>query len=120
MTALIWIGKAISHLPEDGVFESVFFHQLNVNICTNLKQYEEAIRSLKINVVTLRFVVEDLHWQNGEASLGEGRTIYAEGVRCSLSEVGRSAIILLNLVNPSVVPRVQSIVNALVKLTKQL
>jgi len=118
--ALIWVDKSVSHIPEDSVFERVFYHQLKVDICTPLREYGKAILSLQTSIENLRSLVENLEWNNGEASMGEGKTIYAEGVRQSLAQATDSAKQLLNLVDATEVSQVETVFRVLRKLFKQL
>jgi tetratricopeptide (TPR) repeat protein len=119
-TALLWTDKAISHLDAEAVCERVFYNELRTDICTDQGNHKEAIRSLQTSTEHLRFLVEALEWKNGEASLGEGRIMYAEGVQHSLSQATESAEQLLTLVDATVVPHLQAILKILRKLFKQL
>ena len=119
-SALLWIDSAISHLDADALCERVYYFQLKVDICIALREYGTAIESLHMSMQTLRFVIEDLQWENGEASLGEGRWVFADGVRCSLGNAAESAEQLLNLVDALVGHHLQSVLQVLVRLRKNL
>ena len=119
LMALTWVDKAISHVGNDSLLAEMFYHHLRTTICTGLKRYQEAIRSLQFCTGVLRYFIERLDWKDGEASLGKG-TIFAEGIRASLSETIEASERLLSLVSGNVLSQVQSVLKTQRKLWKQL
>jgi tetratricopeptide (TPR) repeat protein len=119
LMALTWIDKAIKHLRNNSPLAGMFYHHLRTTICTGLKQYEEAVSSLQISTGALSFMIEKLDWRDGEAKLGRG-TIFAEGIRASLSEAIEVSERLLALVNGNLMGQVQSILKTQRNLWKQL
>jgi hypothetical protein len=65
-------------------------------------------------------MIERLEWRCGEASMGNGVTLYAEAIRQSLSEAIEASERLLALVNGNLLSQVQSILRVQKKLWKQL
>jgi hypothetical protein len=78
------------------------------------------VKSLQIATGTLCFLIERLDWKDGEASLGRGKTIYAEGIQASLSQEIQNAEHLLTRVDSVLASQVQEILGTLKKLWKQL
>jgi hypothetical protein len=61
-----------------------------------------------------------MEWRNGEASTGNGVTIYADASRQSLSEAIEASERLLALVDGNLLSQVQNILRVQKKLWKQL
>lgn len=119
LMALTLINSAISHVGNDSLLAEMFYHHLRTTICTGLKRYQEAIRSLQFCTGVLRYFIERLDWKDGQAALGKG-TIFAEGIQQSLSEVIEESEKLLSLVNGNLMSQVQSVLKTQRKLWKQL
>jgi tetratricopeptide (TPR) repeat protein len=119
-TALTWIDKAISHIRSDDIFELICYHELRLEICSAIGEYHKSVKSLQIATGTLCFLIERLDWKDGEASLGRGKTIYAEGIQASLSQEIQNAEHLLTRVDSVLASQVQEILGTLKKLWKQL
>ena len=119
LMALTWIDKAIAHVGNNSLLAEMFYHHLRLTICTGLKRYDEAVRSLQMCTGVIRYFIERLDWKDGQASLGKG-TIFAEGIRQSLSEVIEESEKLLSLVNGNLMSQVQSVLKTQRKLWKQL
>jgi len=119
-TALTWIDKAISHIRSGDIFELICYHELRLEICSAIGEYYKSVKSLQIATGTLCFLIERLNWKDGEASLGEGKAIYAEGIRVSLSQAIQNAEHLLTRVDSVLASQVQEILGTLKKLWKQL
>jgi tetratricopeptide (TPR) repeat protein len=118
--ACVWIDLAILHIGNNSPLEQAYYHLLRATILCGLKRYEEATRSFQICTGALSFIIERLDWKNGEASLGEGITIYAEGVRDNLSEAIEATAHLLTLVNGGLANQLQSILRVQKQLWKLL
>jgi len=67
----------------------------------------------------IRYFIERLDWKDGQASLGKG-TIFAEGIRQSLSEVIEESEKLLSLVNGNLMSQVQGVLKTQRKLWKAI
>ena len=65
-------------------------------------------------------MIETLEWKNGHAAMEGGITIFAEGIRQSLSEAIQASEHLLALVNGNLTSQVQSILRVQKKLWKHL
>ena len=118
--ALFWIDKAILHMEEDNPLTQTIFHLLRTTITCALTRYQDAIKSLQTCTDALSFMIEKLTWTNGSASMGDGITIFAEGLRQSLSEAIEGSEHLLALGHCDLLCQVQSILRVQKKLWKDL
>lgn len=118
--ALFWIDRAIQHLGDEDPLIQTIYHSLRTTITCALKRYGDSIKSHQICTSALCFMIERLEWRNGEASTGNGVTIYADAIRQSLSEAIEASERLLALVDGNLLSQVQSILRVQKKLWKQL
>ena len=118
--ASFWIDRAIQHLGDDSPLILTIYHLMRTTITCALKRYDDSIRSLLLCTDALIFMIENLEWQNGHATMEGGITIFAEGIRQSLSESIQASEHLLALVNGTPLNQVQSLLRIQKKLWKHL
>ena len=118
--ASLWIDRAIQHDRDGSPLIQTIYQLMRVTITCALKQYDESIRSLQVCTGALSFMIEKLEWKNGHAEMEGGITIFAEGVRQSLSEAIQASEHLLALVNGNLSSQVQSILRVQKSLWKHL
>ena len=120
MKASFWIDRAIQHDRDGSPLIQTIYQLMRMTITCALKQYDESIRSLQLCTDALSFMIEKLEWKNGHAETQGGVTIFAEGIRQSLSEAIQASEHLLALVNGNLTSQVQNLLKVQKKLWKHL